>query len=387
MADVPVAGIGRGGSTDEPDERLLSLVSSVSDYAIIVLDLDGNVASWNRGAERLKGYRADEIVGEHFSRFYSDEDVQDALPEKALVAALESGRYEAEGWRVRKDGSRFWANAIITPLRDSEGRLTGFGKVTRDLTERKQHEDALLRVLERERETARRLRELDDMKNELVAVIAHDLRTPIGLIDGFASLLESDWASMNEGERRDLVHRMHRRTRVLAELVDHIFDVARIETGQLVVERTPFDVRSIAERAIADTGAGDERIRMYADAPCPTALGDSNRTWQVITNLVSNALKFSPDDTVVEVSVRASGDRCVVSVYDKGCGIRVEDQPQVFERFTRLGGAGSAPGTGLGLYIARWLVEAQGGRIWLESEEGVGSTFTFTLPLASPPVG
>ena len=385
MADVPVAGIGRGGSTDEPDERLLSLVSSVSDYAIIVLDLDGNVASWNRGAERLKGYRADEIVGEHFSRFYSDEDVRDALPEKALAAALEYGRFEDEGWRVRKDGTRFWANAIITPLRDSDGRLTGFGKVTRDLTERKQHEDALLRAIERERETARRLRELDEMKNELVAVIAHDLRTPIGLIDGFASLLATDWTSMSEDERRDLVQRMHRRTRVLAELVDDLFDMARIETGQLLVERQPIDVRSIAERVIADTGVGAHRIRMCADAPCPNALGDSNRTWQIITNLVSNALKYSPDDTVVEVSVTASSDRCVVSVCDQGRGIRLEDQPQVFERFTRLSGSTGTPGAGLGLYIARWLVEAQGGNIWLESQEGVGSTFTFTLPLASPP--
>ncbi|HEX7095880.1 MAG TPA: ATP-binding protein [Acidimicrobiales bacterium] len=377
----------RAGGRDDAvppsvDQLLLSLVSDIEGYAMFVLDPDGRVTTWNRGAERLKGFRASEIIGRHFSCFYTADDVREGLPDRTLAEARQRGRYENEGWRVRKDGSQFWANVVVVPLRGESGEIIGYGKVTCDLTERKRNYDAMARRLEDERRAAARLRELDRMKNELVEIVAHDLRAPVGLIHGFANLLLSDWHSMPDIERLDLVRRMHQRAHVLANLVDKILDVARIEAGQLVVDRVPIDLRSIVDRVVLDSDVPPSRLRVRVDEPLPLALGDEHRTWQVLSNLVSNALKYSPHDTQVEIGVDVSTDSCVVSVADQGPGIALERQPLLFERFTRIPETACAPGTGLGLYIAKSLVEAQGGRIWVDSKPEAGATFAFTLPLA-----
>jgi PAS domain S-box-containing protein len=367
----------------ESEERFRLLVSSVADYAIFLLDPDGTVASWNLGAERLKGYRADEIVGQHFSRFYTDEDRRNDVPGNGLRHAIEHGRWESEGWRVRRDGSRFWAHVVITALHGPDGRHRGFAKVTRDLTDRKRSEDALRGILEREREATARLRELDRVKNELVTVVAHDLRAPVGVVESFLFLLREDWAIMPEAEKLELLDRAAVRLEAIGAFVDDVFDLARIEAGELGVTTVEVDLAVVVEQVLADAAVSSPGREIAAEIePGSVVLGDELRIWQVLANLVSNALKFSPSHEPITITTARDGGEVVVAVRDRGPGIPADQHDLLFQRFVRLPGSDDAPGSGIGLFIARSLVEAQGGRMWIDSTPGSGSTFSFRLPAA-----
>jgi PAS domain S-box-containing protein len=370
----------------ESEERFRLLVSAVADYAIFLLNPDGTIATWNVGAERLKGYKADEIIGRHFSVFYSADDRAGGLPDQGLRAALEEGRWKNEGWRVRKDGSRFWADVVLTALHGSDGVHRGFAKVTRDLTDRKRTENALRGILARERDTAAQLRELDRMKTDLVAVVAHDLRGPVGLIQNLLESLETDWDVMDDDRRLDLVRRMVHRSATLAALVDDIFDVARIDAGELHVDRHAIDVVAVIDQVVADTRdmTPDRHLRVAVAAPVE-ALADERRTWQILSNLVSNAVKYSPADTPVDIKLERIGQEVLVTIEDQGPGIKPDDEAAAFARFGRLRETRGVPGSGLGLFIARSLAEAQGGRLWVESEPGRGATFFLALPAIDEP--
>ena len=380
-------------SLRESEERFRLLVTNVTDYAIFMLDPEGRVASWNAGAERLKGYKPDEIIGQNFERFYTAEDVRTGKPGEELARALRDGRVEDEGWRVRKDGTRFWANVIITPLFAADGGLRGYGKITRDLTQRKSEEDALRGVLEREREASVRLRELDHMKNDFVAIVAHDLRSPTTVVAGFADLLLSGWNTLDDGRKRDFVERISRNTKALSALVEDVLDVARIDAGELHFARDPFDLVETVRQAIGEATPGDmgDRVRLQV-APgvdLPQAYADERRTWQVLVNLLANALKYSPASEPVEIRVGLASDAgdgsaglLQVSVIDHGPGIPESEQAKVFDRFyqSRRGADQQRGGSGLGLFIAKSFVESQGGTIWVDSVEGEGATLSFTLP-------
>ena len=362
------------------EERFRLLVESVVDYAIFMLEPDGRIASWNLGAQRLKGYRAEEIVGRHFSTFYTEPDRAAGNPQRLLDAAMREGRVEQEGWRVRKDGSRCWADVVITALRDADGVLRGYSKVTRDLTDRKRAEDALRDALDREQAAADRLRELDSMRRDLSAIVAHDLRSPMAVITGLTSLLLDDWDRLDDGKRRDYVTRVDRTVTGLRRIVDDILDVARLEAGELVFATDRFDLEAIVRRAVSELIPIDapERVRFEVEPELPWAVGDERRTWQVVSNLLSNALRFGRDEPVV-VELWRDGTSVRVSVRDRGPGIPEDQLGQLFERYTRLGRGG---GAGLGLHIARSFVEGQGGEIGVQSTVGQGSTFWFRLPAA-----
>ena len=372
-------------------EQFQLLVSSVVDYAIFLLDPDGRVASWNPGAERLKGYRADEIVGRHFSCFYDEESQRAGRPEQLLSAARIEGRVEDEAWRVRKDGSRFWADVVITALRGPDGSVRGFAKVTRDVSARKQYEDSLRENEAKARQTAEQLRRLDQMKNEFVAMVAHDLSSPLTVVAGFAELLLDQWDVFGDEDKRDMLGRIQRTAVDLATLVSDILAVGRIEAGELEVERSPFDLAALVRRAAVDGAppTAPDRIRVSVPPDVPMALGDERRTWQVLMNLVSNGLKFSAGDSPIDLGLAANGRELVVSVRDHGAGIAPEDRTRVFERFVRLSRpeGSTQRGSGLGLYISKALVEAQAGRIWIDNGPDSGAVFCFSLPVASGEVG
>ena len=367
-------------------EQYQLLVSSIVDYAIFLLDAGGHITSWNPGAQRLKGYRADEAIGEHFSCFYTEEDRRAGRPERMLARARDEGRVEEEGWRVRKDGTRFWADVVITALHNQDGSVRGYAKVTRDLTERKQAEDLLRESEARARETAEHLRRVDKMKNEFVAMVAHDLSSPLTVVAGFAELLIDQWDVLGDTDKRGMLGRIQRTAVDLAALVSDILAVGRIEAGELEVERTPFDLAALLQRAAVDAAplTGPDRIRVQLPPVPPMALGDERRTWQVLMNLLSNGLKFSGPDSPVDLSLTPGQDEIVVSVRDRGSGIAPEDRSRVFERFVRLARPEGTTqrGSGLGLYISRALVEAQGGRIWVDNDPEQGAVFCFTLPVA-----
>jgi PAS domain S-box-containing protein len=353
------------------------LVASVRDYAIFMLDPGGHIRSWNAGAERLKGYAPDEIIGRHFSIFYTREDRERRHPELELEIAVSEGRYEEEGWRVRKDGTVFWASVTITAVHDDRGALSGFAKVTRDLTARREAELALQSAVED-------LRTVNAELDRFAAVAAHDLTDPLRTISGFAELLER--AGLPEVEHEYARHIRQSSVR-LTRMLDGLLTYAR--AGQATEEREPVRLEDAARDALADlAGAIREReaetvLALPADA---AVLASSADVRIVVQNLVSNALKFG-DQGSPEVRIEAElldGGAWRVGVLDNGPGVPPADRERIFDAFQRGLAHTGGPGYGLGLAICQRLVERHGGELGVEPAPERGSCFWFALPAATP---
>jgi PAS domain S-box-containing protein len=387
------------------EERLRLLIASVRDYAIFVLDTSGHVASWNAGAERLKGYAADEIIGQHFSRFYPEHDVQAGKCEFELAEATRVGRFEDEGWRIRKDGTRFWANVVITPIRDAHGVLRGFAKVTRDLSERKRYQDeqiSLARAEEGRRiaeenqaeahAVARQLRAARDkaeeatrLKDDFLATVSHELRTPLNAILGWGSMLDA--GKLDPEKTAHAIGTIVRNAKAQSQIIDDLLDVSRIIAGQLRLDVDQVDINQIVSGAVdVVRPAADARgVSLHWDGNPDAGVvkGDAGRLQQVLWNLLSNAVKFTPRGGSVRVSLRRHESSIEIEIADTGEGIAPEFLPRVFERFSQQEANNSrkAGGLGLGLAIVKHLVELHGGTVEAQSKgPGTGATFTIALP-------
>jgi PAS domain S-box-containing protein len=358
-------------------EQFRLLVSSVRDYAIVLLDPEGRVRTWNPGAEALKGYAAEEIVGRHFSVFYDDEDRANGRPAATLAAAARDGRVETEAWRVRKDGSRFWAGVLVTAVRDARGALIGFAKVTRDLSERRAAEERLQRIAA---ELARSNADLE----RFASAAAHDLVDPLHTISGLAELLRTRYGAVLDERGRRLVDEIGGAAVRLRELVYSMLDYARGTRreslgGRVAVADALGAVLARLRRPIEARGA---RIR-YDPAALPVVAGDAVLVESVLQNLVSNAIKYTNGSAPrVEVTAEPVEDGAMwrISVADEGIGIAPEDRERIFRLFDRVDP--HTPGTGIGLPLAARLVERMGGAIGVDSTPGAGSRFWFTLPAA-----
>jgi PAS domain S-box-containing protein len=357
------------------EERFRLIVSQVRDYAVFMLTPEGRIATWNEGAQRIKGYRADEIIGQHFSRFYPDEDLATGKPAMELKVASEVGRFEDEGWRVRKDGSRFWANVIITALRDETGKLVGFAKVTRDLTERKSREELRVQTLQAEEERRRAL-EANRMKSAFLAQMSHELRSPLNSILGFTEIVADEKAGPLNDEQKDMLGEVITHGRDLLRLINNILDLSKIEAGRMPMTAEAFDLEKLIGEVKSSFEIPAEQkgvaLTVSVDPACREVTLDRHFVWRIMMNLVSNALKIR--------AVRRDVD-FRLSVRDTGLGIRAEDIPQLFKEFHQVGAENRAKGTGLGLALVKRYVERMGGSVSAESEPGKGSIFTVTLPL------
>jgi PAS domain S-box-containing protein len=367
----------------ESEQTFRLLVQSVVDYGIFMLDPNGRVASWNEGAQRIKGYTAEEIIGRHFSTFYPVEDVASGKPQMELRVASEVGRFEDEGWRIRKDGTRFWANVIITALRGPNHELIGFAKVTRDLTERRASEERAIADARRvtEAETASRT------KSEFLTSLSHELRTPLNAIGGYTDLLLMGVRGpLTQLQRQDLDRIQHSQQHLLL-LINDLLNLSRIEAG-----RIEYDVERITLQSIVDSVSpmvepqaalrGLEFIRER----CPPALAiraDRVKTEQILLNVLSNAVKFTERGGRITIRCDVEGSFGRVHIEDTGIGIPPEKIDAVFEPFVQLGRSltSTHEGTGLGLAISRDLARAMGGDLNVVSTTGHGSTFTLALPI------
>lgn len=502
---------------NDQNRMLRLLLDGIKDYGIFRLDSKGNVASWNTGAERIKGYRAEEIVGRHFSVFYLPEDVANQKPAQELRIAVAEGRYEEEGWRVRKDGSKFWANVIITALKDPRGDVRGFSKITRDITERKCADELLheseeryrmlfdnnpypiwvydretlqflavneaavrsygyskdeflamtikdirppgdipallqnvsglrngsdnadiwrhrrkdgisidveitsyplnfagrpaqiviaLDVTQRKRaeeekrrfsdalaETNRQLelrnREVEranQLKSQFLASMSHELRTPLNAILGFAELLSRETRITQEAKYKRWLDHIDTGGKHLLQLVNDVLDLSKIEAGQVELNNENFEVEAAIPEVLSNIRylAMIKKIRVEVEsAPNMVVFADRVRFKQILYNLMSNAVKFTPEDGLIHLEISQEKDFARVSVTDTGIGIREEDLQIIFDEFRQVGETtrGVREGTGLGLAITKRLVELQGGKIVVRSEIGKGSQFVFTIPL------
>jgi PAS domain S-box-containing protein len=344
----------------ESEERFRLLVEGVQDCAIFLLNPDGHVASWNRGAERIKGYAAGEIIGKHFSVFYTPEGVTAGDPQRELDAAIAKGSSEEEGWRVRRNGSRFWANVIMSVLRDETGSLRGFVNVSRDVTERRRLEQVL-------RERLDDLAEADRQKNEFLAMLAHELRNPLAPMRNALHLMKTPGASgAMVNQVRDV---MERQLHQLVRLVDDLLDVSRIIRGKIELRKESLDLAVAVSRAVETAhhvveSQGHELVISLPDHAVRVE-GDLIRLSQVIANVLTNAAKYTEKAGRITVRLEREDGEAVVRVRDTGVGIPTEVQPHIFDLFVQgdRSLARSQGGLGVGLTLARRLVEMHGGSI------------------------
>jgi PAS domain S-box-containing protein len=377
----------------QSEERFRLLVEGVRDYAIFMLDARGHVTSWNTGAQLIKGYSAHEILGQHFSIFYPAEDVTAGKPEQALHHAITEGRYEQEGWRMRKDGSLFWANVIMTALYDANGQLRGFSKVTRDMTEQRRAAAEREQLREREgqlkleQEARTQMEALVRLREEFLTVASHELRTPLTALLGNAQLLQRHaqrGTIVSERDQRSvdvIVDQASRLNRMMLTLLD----LSRLQMGQMTLERAPIDVGALARQVVEEVQPTNLTHTIEYIGPHTPLLidGDALRLEQVLQNLVQNAIKYSPAGGPVRVQVEGHAEMVSVAVTDEGIGIPEASLSQLFERFYRAANVDATyiSGLGVGLYVVKEIVTRHGGRIDVASVEGQGSTFTVWLPL------
>ena len=348
-------------------EMLRQLVEAVQDYAIFMLHPDGRVASWNPGAERSKQWKAEEIIGQHFRVFYPPEKQAVRHPERELEIALREGRYEEEGWRVRKDGSHFWAHVTITAVRGPGGRLVGFGKVTRDNTALREAQARL------EEANALLLKAAEDQAHFL-AMTTHELRSPVGVLGNTAKLLREHWDLLGDDERKELLEGMSGSAGRLGRLLADLLTASRIQSTALDLDVRAVDLAEQLQRILHSStrAADDDEVRL-ADVPPARVLADPDRLAQIVENLVGNALRYGA--APVDISVEREGRITTIVVRDAGPGISEAMRPKLFQRFA----TGSKGGTGLGLYIVRELARAQGGEASYRADD---QAFVVSLPSA-----
>ena len=373
------------------EERFRLLVETVEDYAIFMLDPGGHVVSWNSGAQRSKGYTANEIIGQHFRVFYPPEVQAQKHPEHELEMALRIGHYEEEGWRVRKDGSRFWATVLITAVYNEAGEHVGFAKVTRDSTERRrleqEREHALKAVAGANRELEylnRQLRQAADDQAQFLAVTAHELRTPIGVLGGSADILSRHLDELSAEERADLIGAMVSSTGRLRRLVDDLLTASRLEANALEMRMESVRVRDVLAQAIAVVSHAHPAAEIIADVPPELRVSaDRDRLAQALENLLGNAVRHGA--APIHAAARATDVGGVeIRVRDAGAGVAEAVRPRLFSRFVT---GPTTGGTGLGLFIVRELARSQGGDATYEpgGPESPAGEFVIRLPGAPVP--
>ena len=376
------------------------LIEGVQDYAIFTLHANGIVSSWNEGAEHMTQYKADEIIGRHILTFYSPEDLRNGGPDDELAAAARNGRVEREGWRARKDGSRFWASAITTAMRDPDGRLTGYSRITRDLTDRRRDEEQLRRlnveleakVNERTRELAlrnqeliRSIKELKRSNEELeqfAYVASHDLQEPLRMVANYTQLLARHYQGQLDEEADEFIGYAVEGAKRMQVLINDLLFFSRVGTRAKVFE--PVDLDEVLESTLHDLEMAIEEsgARVTCD-DLPVVLGDKSQIGQLLLNIIGNAIKFrGAVPPVVHVSAQRSDEGWQIAVTDNGIGIAPEHQQRIFVIFQRLHARTEYEGTGIGLAVCKRIVERHGGRITVDSAPGEGSRFSFTLQSA-----
>ena len=377
-------------SLSRSEERFRLLTSNVKDYAILFLNADGMIMNWNEGAERLNGYRSEEIVGRSFETFYTEEDVAAGGPRSALNRARTSGQCETSGWHVRKDGKRYFADVLITALHDTNGEFVGFAKITRDISQQKRSEQELHAAIEQAQSASR-------AKSEFVANMSHELRTPMNAVLGMTYLLGNSPLSQEQRKYLDMIRASGQS---LLDILNDILDFSKIEAGRMELSPAEFRLGDVLDAiaAIMSVNAGEKEIELIiAVAPdVPEMLvGDALRVQQVLINLVGNAIKFTERGTV-SVSVRCAEKSArpvdgmttlEFCVKDSGIGMTAEQRARLFSPFTQADSSMTRRfgGSGLGLTICRRLLDLMGGRIEVESELGSGSEFRVILALRMAP--
>lgn len=368
-------------STLKESEELFRIqVECIKDYAVFMLDAEGNVMNWNAGAERLKGYRAEEIIGKHFSCFYPEEDRDAGMPTDELKKAATEGRFENEGWRLRRDGSRFWAEVIITALRDENVNLRGFSIVTRDITKRREGEEEIKRL---NAALGAQVSELDAANQELEAfnyTVSHDLRQPLTVVSSYCQAIQELCGVKLDEHCQGFLQETYNGTLRMNRLIDTLLEFSRLTHIELLREKV--DISTIAQAVAAELKmTGPERLVTFRVTEGLSVNGDPHLLRVVLDNLLGNAWKYTGtrQEAVIEFGAMELDGTTVFFVRDNGNGFDMADADKLFTPFKRLSGAEECRGFGIGLGTVERIIRRHGGKVWAEGAPDKGATFYFTL--------
>lgn len=354
-------------------QHLLSkMLGDIEDYAILFLDKDGNVGSWNKGAEKIKGYSSEEIIGMNFRSFYNSESRRNGTPELLIEEAKLKGKVQHRGWRVRKDGTEFWAHVTITAIYDEDNELIGFSKFTRDLTEKMNAEKAM-------KEYARELEFRNKELEQFVYIASHDLQEPLLTVNNFVGLLRDEYSEQLDENGELYLDFIHQSTERMKSLIKGLLDYARLGTHQpKKLVNCNYLLDSIQADLFSQIEAADAEI-IYQNLP--VIYGYETAIRQLFQNLISNALKFRKSNVPPKIHVSAlnDDDYWKFEVRDNGIGIEARFTEKIFVIFQRLHGRSDYEGHGIGLSHCKKIVELHNGEISVESVVGEGSRFYFTL--------
>ena len=360
------------------EDRYHRMIDEVQDYAILMLDLNGNIQNWNKGAEKIKGYKPAEALGKNFRIFYTPEDITNKIPDLLSETARKNDKAVHEGWRLRKDGTKFWGNTIITALHDENHDIIGYSKVTRDLTDKKQAEDQL-------REYAEQLEQNNHELEQFAYVASHDLKEPLRKILTFGDLLNSNSKEFLDDRGKEYITRMQNAATRMMHLIEDLLNFSRINRQNEGFEKV--DLNEVVKQVIQDLDVTIKEKNAKINVG-DLAMIDARKSeiGQLFQNLISNALKFNDKQVpVINISstIRNNDEMSFVQieVSDNGIGFEEVYRKKIFDIFQRLHGKSSYSGSGIGLAICKKIVESHGGKISATGEPGKGSTFTIKLPI------
>lgn len=357
------------------------IINNLEDYAVLTMDKDLLINSWNTGAKNIFQYTEDEILGHHFSLIFTEQDVQDRIPLREAEIAVQEGRAKDERWHIRKDGSTFYASGLVFPLKGTDEELIGYIKILRNITAVKESQDAI-------KQYTKDLKELNTHKDKTLSVLSHDLRTPLSIIVGVSHILKSGSENLEDEDVKEMVAILHQSSKDMVAMLDNLLEWARVKYAADIFSPEDLNLRDFVKKAYnlnkekADSKAidlqntVDESVTVYADR---------NMLKSILQNLVSNAIKYTAIKGTITVNAARNDDMIVVSVRDNGLGMTPEIQENLFvpkieelakPRHDKKGGAG------IGLLLVKEFLDKIGGEIRVESQEGEGSVFYFTLPVA-----
>lgn len=367
-------------------ERYKMLVENVQDYAIFLMDPNGYIQTWNKGAEKTKGYKSEEIIGKHFSLFYSQQDNDDNKPAQELEIAKKLGRVEDEDWRIRKDGTKFWANVVITALYDEDKVLQGFAKVTRNLTERKENEDSLRSANALLREQQKELKKLNESKDEFISLASHQLRTPATVIKQLLGVLIEGYIEGVPESIMDLLQKTYDSNERQISIVNSLLKVAHIDSGKIKLRKQPTEINRIIDDVLAQYRSliDDRNQTICTELSQEKLLGEVDEQYfrMIIENILDNASKYTCEKGEITIRTDEVPGFVRVHIKDTGVGILPENIPTLFDKFQRIPNELShkVAGSGLGLYWVKKVIELHDGKINVHSKYGEGTTFIVQVP-------
>ena len=358
------------------------IIDSLQDYSIFTLDNEFNINSWSSGSTKIFGYETDEVIGEPFDIIFTDEDLKSGIPKKEIETALKEGRATDNRWHIAKDKSLFYAYGLVFPLIGLDGEMLGYVKILRDLTDRKQSEDAIKKYVGE-------LEDLNTHKESVLAILSHDLRSPLSAIIGTAKYLKEHFTKMKPGDVQEMLDLLYKSSTNELDMLDYLVEWARIKYASEVFSPTQIKLIEYIDKVfetLKET-ASINTINLHHEIEADTSVfADGKMLISIIQNIVSNAIKHTEKGGTITVSAKTKDDKIIVQVKDTGVGMSKEIMEKLFtpQMKTLSETRKKNKGAGIGLLLVKGFLEKNGGEIWVESIEGEGSSFYFTLPIEKP---